>query len=223
MTLLIIDDEPAILETVEHRLQKEGFTTFTATSAEDGMRLFRRVKPDLILLDIMLPQRSGWDFCKAIRRDNSVPIIMVTARADDADRIRGFEMGADDYVVKPFNLSELAGRVKAVLRRAKGEPTREVVERGDLRIDPKSHLATRDAKPLDLSPKEFALLYFLCRNPDQVFSRDTLLDRVWGRDLYISVRTVDVHVRWLRKKIEVDPDRPKRILTVRGLGYKLVG
>lgn len=223
MTLLIIDDEPAILETVEHRFRKEGFTTFIATSAEEGMRLFRRVKPDLILLDIMLPQRSGWDFCRAVRKDSAVPIIMVTARVDDADRIRGFELGADDYVVKPFNLSELAARVKAVLRRATGEPTQEVVERGDIRIDPKAHLVTRGSQPLDLSPKEFALLYFLCRNPDQVFSRETLLDRVWGREVYISARTVDVHVRWLRKKIEADPNNPTRILTVRGLGYKLVG
>ncbi|MCW5943391.1 MAG: response regulator transcription factor [Fimbriimonadaceae bacterium] len=223
MTLLIIDDEPAILETVEHRFRKEGFTTFTAESAEDGMRLFKRVKPDLILLDIMLPQRSGWDFCRAIRRDSAVPIIMITARVDEADRIKGFELGADDYVVKPFNLSELAARVKAVLRRATGEPAQEVVERGDLRIDPKAHLVTRAGKPLELSPKEFALLYFLCRNPDQVFTRETLLDRVWGRDAFVSARTVDVHVRWLRKKVEADPDKPTRILTVRGLGYKFVG
>ncbi|MBW7928265.1 MAG: response regulator transcription factor [Fimbriimonadaceae bacterium] len=223
MTLLIVDDEPAILETVEHRFRREGYTTFTADSAEEAMRLFRRIKPDLILLDIMLPQRSGWDFCRTVRKDSSVPIIMVTARADEADRIKGLELGADDYVVKPFNLGELSARVKAVLRRATGEPTHEVVERGNLRIDPKSHSVTLDGEAVELSPKEFALLYFLARNPDHVFARDTLLDRVWGRDAFVSSRTVDVHIRWLRKRIEPDAEHPVRILTVRGIGYKFVG
>lgn len=223
MKVLIVDDEPTILETVENKLRKEGFSTFTAESAEEGMRLFRRVKPDLILLDIMLPQRSGTDLCKAVRRDSTTPIIFISAKSDEADRIKGLEIGADDYITKPFNLSEVAARVKAVLRRATGEAPREVVERGNLMIDPRRHEATLDGKELALSPKEFGLLYFLARHAGQVFSRDVLLDRVWGRDAFVSGRTVDVHIRWLRTHIEEDPNRPTRLLTVRGVGYKFAG
>jgi DNA-binding response OmpR family regulator len=221
--LLVIDDEPAIRETVETKMRREGYSTFTADSAEEGMRLFRRVKPDLVILDIMLPQRSGFDLCRAIRKDNHTPIIFLSARADEADRVRGLEMGADDYMVKPFNLSELAARVKAVLRRSTSEPVKEIVERGNLKIDPKSHEVWIDDKLHSLSPKEFALLYFLSRNMGQVFSRETLLDRVWGRDAFVSARTVDVHVRWLRTRIEPDDENPIRIITVRGVGYKFVG
>lgn len=223
MKILIVDDEPAIVETLETRFRKEGYSTFTAESAEEGMRLFRRVKPDLIVLDVMLPQRSGLDFCKALRRDSTVPILILSARADEADRIKGLELGADDYVVKPFNLSELSARVKAILRRATGEPVHEAIERGNLRIDPRSHEATLDGRKMDLSPKEFALLYFLARNAGQVFSRDTLLDRVWGRDSFVSARTVDVHIRWLRTRIEPDATNPVRLATIRGVGYKFVG
>jgi DNA-binding response OmpR family regulator len=223
MKLLIIDDEPAIRETVETKFRKEGYTTFTAESAEEGMRLCRRVKPDLVILDIMLPQRSGFDFCRALRRDSQVPIIFLSARADEADRVRGLELGADDYLVKPFNLSELAARVKAILRRSTGEPVKEVIDKGNLRIDPKSHEAWIDGKIQSLSPKEFALLYFLARNTGQVFSRETLLDRVWGRDAFVSARTVDVHVRWLRTRVEPDSQHPSRIITVRGVGYKFTG
>lgn len=223
MKLLIVDDEPTILETIETKFRKEGFSTFVADSAEEGMRLFRRVKPDLVILDIMLPQRSGYDFCRAIRRDSQTPILFLSAKADEADRIKGLEIGADDYVTKPFNLSELAARVKAILRRATGEPVKEVIERGNLRIDPRSHEAWLNDKPLNLSPKEFALIYFLCRNAGQVFSREALLDRVWGRDAFVSARTVDVHIRWLRTRIEEDAQNPIRLLTVRGVGYKFVG
>lgn len=223
MKLLIIDDEPTIVETVEAKFRREGFTTFTADSAEEGMRLYRRVKPDLIILDIMLPQRSGFDFCRAIRKESATPIIFVSARADEGDRVKGLELGADDYVVKPFNLAELAARVKAILRRSTGEPVAETIERGNLRIDPRSHEAWLADERLTLSPKEFALLYFLARNPGQVFSRETLLDRVWGRDAFVSARTVDVHIRWLRTRIEPNPDEPERLLTVRGVGYKFIG
>ena len=223
MKLLIIDDEPTILETVETRLRKEGFSTFTADSAEEGMRLFRRVKPDLVIVDIMLPQRSGYDFCRAVRKDSETPLIIISARAEEADRIKGLEIGADDYLTKPFNLAELTARVKAVLRRTKADAPSEVVERGDLRIDPRTHQATLADRALELSPKEFSLLYFLARNAAQVFSRDALLDRVWGKDAYVSERTVDVHIRWLRSRIEPDPAKPQRIVTVRGVGYKFEG
>lgn len=222
MKLLLIDDEPTLVETVQTKLRKEGYTVFTAGTAEDGMRLFRQVKPDLLLLDVMLPNRSGFDLCRAIRRDSNVPIIFLTARASEADRVAGLELGGDDYVVKPFDLAELAARVKAVLRRSTGESPPEVVEIGNLRIDPRTHEATREGAPVPLSPKEFALLYFLARNRGQVFSRDALLDRVWGHDAFVSSRTIDVHVRWIRERIEADPSKPAFLVTVRGVGYKFV-
>lgn len=223
MKVLLVDDENTILETIEHKLRKEGYTVFTALSAEDGMRLFRQVKPDLLVLDVMLPNRSGFDLCKAIRKEHQTPIIFLTARTADSDRMAGFELGADDYVVKPFNLAELAARVRAVLRRATGESPQEVAESGNLRIDPRTHEVTLGGKSLQFAPKEFALLYFLVRNSGQVFSREQLLDRVWGQDAFVSSRTVDVHMRWLREHIEEDPSKPVRLLTVRGVGYKFVG
>ena len=223
MKVLVIDDEPAIVETIEAKLRKEGFTVFTAESAEDGMRLVRRVKPDLLVLDIMLPQRSGLELCRAIRRESTTPIIFLSAKAAETDRVRGLELGADDYIVKPFNLNELVARVRAVLRRASGESLPETVERGNLKVDPRRHEAWIDGRALELSPREFALLHFLMRNAGQVFSREVLLDRVWGKDAFVSSRTVDVHVRWLRTRVEVDPNEPERILTVRGIGYKFVG
>ena len=223
MKLLIIDDEPAILETVETKMRREGYTTFTAESAEDGMRLFRRIKPDLVILDIMLPHRSGLDFCRAVRKENTTPIIMISAKSEESDRVKGLELGADDYLVKPFSLSELTARVKAVLRRATGEPVPQTIESEGLKMDPARHEALLNGKLLDLSPKEFALLYFLARHPGQVFTREVLLDRLWGHDAYVSARTVDVHMRWLRTHIEEDADNPKRLLTVRGVGYKFAG
>lgn len=223
MKLLIVDDEQTLAETIENKMRKEGFSTFVAESAEDGMRLFKRVKPDLVILDIMLPNRSGYDLCRAIRKEGETPIIFLSAKAQEEDRIKGLELGADDYVVKPFNLSELAARVKAVLRRATGEPPKETIERGALRIDPKSHEAFLNEEPIELSPKEFALLYFLARNAGQVFSREVLLDRVWGRDAFVNARTVDVHVRWLRTHIEENAEDPKMLVTVRGVGYKFAG
>jgi DNA-binding response OmpR family regulator len=223
MKILVVDDESTILETVEHKLRKEGHTVFTAPSAEEGMRVYKLAKPDLLLLDVMLPGRSGFEFAQVVRRDSQVPIIFLTARTAEKDRVEGLELGGDDYIVKPFSLAELAARVKSVLRRSRnGELTSEVVESGNLRIDPRSHIATVDQNEVSLSPKEFALLHFLASHPGQVFSRDTLLDRVWGQDAYVSSRTVDVHVRWLREHIEPVPSSPTRLLTVRGVGYKFV-
>jgi DNA-binding response OmpR family regulator len=196
MIILIVDDEVAIIETLENKFRKEGFTTFTAETAEDGMRLFKRVRPNLVILDIMLPNRSGHDFCKAVRRENETPI---------------------------FNMNELVARVRAILRRSGNETIQELVERGDLRIDPRTHEATLDGKTLTLSPKEFALLLFLAKNAGQVFSREALLDRIWGKDAYVTSRTVDVHVRWLRMRLATTPDAVDRIQTVRGVGYKFIG
>ncbi len=223
MKVLLVDDEATILETIEHKLRKEGYTVFTALSAEDGMRLFRQIKPDLMVLDVMLPNRSGFDLCKAIRKEHQTPIIFLSARTADTDKLTGLELGADDYVVKPFNLSELAARIKAVLRRATGESPQEVAESGNLRVDPRTHEVTVHGKAVAIAPKEFALLHFLVLNSGQVFSRDQLLDRVWGQDAFVNSRTVDVHMRWLREHIEEDPSKPRRLLTVRGVGYKFVG
>ncbi len=223
MKVLLVDDEPTILETVELKLRKEGFSVFKAESAEDGMRLYRQAKPDVLILDVMLPNRSGFDLCKAVRKESQVPIIFLTAKASEGDRVAGLEMGADDYVVKPFNLSELVARIRAVVRRSTGDRPVTPVQSGNLTIDPKTYDATLDGNKLDLSPKEFALLYFLMKNAGQVFTRDTLIDRVWGQEAFVTTRTVDVHMRWLREHIEVDPSKPVRIVTIRGVGYKFVG
>ncbi|MBS1707298.1 MAG: response regulator transcription factor [Armatimonadetes bacterium] len=223
MKILVVDDEPTILETVQHKLRREGHTVFTAPSAEEGMRLVRMTKPDLLILDVMLPQRSGFELARAIRKDSTVPIIFLTAKSSEEDRVQGFDLGGDDYVSKPFSLAELSARVRSVLRRTGTDTPTQSVESGDLRIDPQTHSAWLKENLLSLTPREFALLYFFVRNAGQVFSRETLLDRVWGQDVYVSSRTVDVHVRWLRERIEEVPARPKRLLTIRGVGYKFVG
>lgn len=223
MKILVVEDEPTITETITIKLRREGYTVFSCPTAEEGLRLHRQVKPDLLLLDAMLPMRSGFDLCRAIRKDSQVPIIFLTARAGEADRITGLELGADDYITKPFNLAELAARVKAVLRRANPDKAVETAESGDLTVDPGRHVALLAGTQLELSPKEFQLLYFLMRYPGQVFSRETLLDRVWGQDAFVNSRTVDVHIRWLRQKIEKTPSEPTRIETVRGVGYRFTG
>ncbi|MCC6403663.1 MAG: response regulator transcription factor [Fimbriimonadaceae bacterium] len=223
MTVVVVDDEPGILEAVEGRLQKEGYSVFTATTAEDGIRLFRKLRPDLMVVDVMLPQRSGLDLCRAVRRDSETPVIFLSARSSDEDRIAGLEAGGDDYVVKPFSLQELAIRVAKVLQRTRGFRTDQPLLLGNLRIDPRSHTAELDGRTLKLAPKEFALLHFLASHPGQVFRREQILDRVWGSDTYVTDRTVDVHVRWLRKLIEKDPSSPSRLVTVRGVGYRLLG
>ncbi len=220
MKVLVVDDESTILETLQIKLRKEGHSVFTAVTAEEGMKIFKQVKPDICLLDVMLPNRSGFDLCRAIRKDSEVPVIFLTARGSESDRIAGFDLGADDYIVKPFNLAEVAARVRAVLRRATADVDDEPVECAGVRIDPKSHQAWVEDKVLELSPREFNLLHFFMRHPGQAFTRDALIDRVWGADAFVDSRTVDVHIRWLRQHIEEDPANPSRILTVRGVGYK---
>ena len=226
MKVLVVDDELPIVEAVAYNLRKEGYATVTAGDAEQCMEVARQEKPDLIILDVMLPSASGFDVCRMLRKVNSVPIIMLTARAEETDRVVGLELGADDYMTKPFSMRELIARVKSVLRRsASGEPALngDPVEVGDLRIDPARYEVTIAEKRVELSPKEFELLRFLAAHPDRVFSRQTLLDQVWGADSYVEDRTVDVHVRWIREKIEEIPSQPRRLLTVRGVGYKLRG
>ncbi len=221
--ILIVDDETPIVEAVAYSLRKEGFQTATAGDAEQCLDAVRTYQPDLIVLDVMLPSGSGFDVCRLLRRESDVPIIMLTARAEETDRVVGLEIGADDYIVKPFSMRELVARVKTILRRvgqAPDGPGDRPIQDGNLIVDPASFEVKIGDRRVDLSPKEFDLLRFILSHPGQVFSRQALLDRVWGADAYVEERTVDVHVRWLREKVESVPSRPERILTVRGVGYK---
>ncbi len=223
MKILLVDDELPILEAIAYNLKKEGYTVITATDAAQCMEEMRQEKPDLIVLDVMLPSMSGFDICKTLRKQSDVPIIMLTARADETDRVVGLELGADDYVTKPFNMRELIARVKSVLRRsAQGELEAEILVAGKLRIDSTRHEVAMNGETITLSPREFELLRFLASHPGQVFSRQVLLDRVWGTEAFVEERTVDVHMRWLREKIEENPSQPEQIVTVRGVGYKFV-
>ncbi len=223
MKILLVDDELPILEAIAYNLKKEGYTVVTATDAAQCIDEMRREKPDLIVLDVMLPSMSGFDICKTLRKQSDVPIIMLTARADETDRVVGLELGADDYVTKPFNMRELVARIKSVLRRsAQGELDSEILVIGKLKIDSTRHEVAMDGEVLAVSPREFELLRFLASHPGQVFSRQVLLDRVWGTEAFVEERTVDVHMRWLREKIEVTPSQPEHIVTVRGVGYKFV-
>lgn len=225
MKVLVVDDEEPIVDAVAYNLRREGYEVLTAGDAEACMEAVERERPDLIVLDIMLPTASGLEVCRALRRVSSVPIILLTARAGESDRVIGLELGADDYVTKPFSPRELMARVRAVLRRsapAEAIAGEAALACGDLTVD----VARRDVRvagrAVELTRMEFELLAFLMAHPGQVFDRQTLLDRVWGADAYVVERTVDVHIRWLREKVERDPSAPERVLTVRGVGYKLV-
>ncbi len=221
--ILIIEDDRDIVELVRYNLTSEGFEVNAAGDGILGLAQLRKVPPDLLLLDLMLPKMTGLEICKEIRRDpalNRLPILMVTARGEEADRVVGLEMGADDYVTKPFSPRELVARVKALLRRT--EPASEVerpIEVGKLLIDPSSYRVTRSGKPLTLSTLEFRLVHYLAARPNRVFSRDQLLDAVWGTERFVTPRSVDVYIRRLREKIETDPEKPTHLKTVRGAGY----
>ncbi|RIK46339.1 MAG: DNA-binding response regulator [Chloroflexi bacterium] len=223
-TILIVDDEPTILEILSLYLRRDGYKTLQALDGEEALALARSHHPDLLILDIMLPKRSGLEVASKLRHEYPVPIIFLSARGDEADRITGLELGGDDYVVKPFSPREVVARVRAVLRRspsAQGaDDAREVVV-GDLRIRPAERSVTVASREVDLTAKEFDLLLFLAKHPRQVFPRDRLLDRVWGFEAVVDESTVTVHIRRLREKIEVDPSHPKRVVTVWGVGYKL--
>lgn len=221
MTVLVIEDEEPISEALAYNLRKEGFEVLVAETGEMGLSLARSERPDIVVLDIMLPRMDGIEVCKTIRKESEVPIIMLTAKAGEADKVVGIELGADDYVTKPFSTRELIARIRAILRRSKhkkvGEPT---IKFGSLVIDAGMQTLTKNGDAISLTRKEFALLHFLAANPDQVFTRDAILDRVWGMQAFVEPHTVDVHVRWLRKKIEEDPSQPRHIVTVRGVGYR---
>jgi phosphate regulon transcriptional regulator PhoB len=221
--ILIIEDDRTTIELIKASLEKEGFEVTAIGDGESGLAQVRRTPPDLLLLDLMLPKLPGLDVCKQIRSDdnlNRLPILMLTARGDEMDRVVGLEVGADDYVTKPFSPRELVARVKALLRRSEPPPEGEkTVEIGKLRIDPTSYRVTRAGKAVPLSTLEFKLLHFLAARPNRVFTRDQLLDAVWGADRFVTPRSIDVYVRRLREKIENDPENPSHLKTMRGAGY----
>jgi DNA-binding response OmpR family regulator len=221
-TVLLVEDEQTLSETLRYNLEREGYGVIVAGDGVQGLELARHERPDLVILDIMLPRLDGFSVCRILRQESDVPILMLTARQDEVDRIAGLELGADDYVSKPFSLGELLARVRAIMRRTDRQPTtsREVLDAGTLRVDTGSRRAWRDDAEINLSQKEFDLLACLIRNRGMALSRDVLLERVWGYDFLGDSRTVDVHIRWLREKIEPDPSRPAFIQTVRGVGYR---
>lgn len=222
--ILVVDDEKTIVKGLKFNLEKEGFEVIAAYDGEEALRLYYEEKPDLIVLDLMLPEIDGFEVCRRIRKTDNVPIIMLTARGDDIDKILGLELGADDYVTKPFNPRELAARIKAILRRSQSHgidpASMRVIRLQGLEIDLFQHKVRVNDKEVELTSKEFALLSLLASNPGRVFSREQLLEHVWGYDYYGDARTVDVHIRHLREKIEPDAGSPQLILTVWGTGYK---
>jgi DNA-binding response OmpR family regulator len=226
-TVLVVEDEEALLFTLAHNLRREGYTVVTAARGDDGLRLARETLPDLIVLDVMLPGLDGLQVCRLLRRNSKVPIIMLTALGGEGARVSGLDTGADDYLAKPFGMRELLARVRALLRRSRmpgtAEPDSAAAVAGDLVVDRVRHEVSRAGTALRMKPKEYELLLFFVEHPGRVFSREQILDEVWGFDFDGGPRTVDVHVRWLRQKIEEDPARPVRLRTVRGSGYLFEG
>jgi two-component system alkaline phosphatase synthesis response regulator PhoP len=221
--ILIIDDEPEIVRGLEDNLRFEGYEAVSATNGDDGLALATSQAPDLILLDVMMPRRSGWDVCQELRRRGlDMPIIMLTARGEESDRVRGLEIGADDYVAKPFSLRELLARVRAVLRRPGPRQPFEELAFGDVRIHLRGRRVVKAGHEMRLTRKEFDLLVYLAVHQGEIITRERLLDEVWGYERFPTTRTVDTHILRLRKKFEIDPDRPVLIQTVHGQGYKLV-
>ena len=221
--ILIVEDEDSVLDPLELLLSKEGFSIETARNGREGLDKFWKVSPDLVLLDIMLPEVSGTEVCRQIRAKSNVPIIMLTAKDTEVDKVVGLELGADDYIVKPYSKAELVARIKAVLRRGAGEHVTGdggVITAGPVTIDVDRHAVSIAGESISLPLKEFELLEFLVRNTGRVLTRTQLIDRVWGSDYFGDTKTLDVHIKRLRAKIEKDPANPVYIQTIRGLGYK---
>ncbi len=223
--ILIVEDEPTLVATLRYNFEREGFQVTTAGDGELAISAARDERPDLIILDLMLPKMDGIEVCRMLRREMATPIIMLTAKAEEVDKVVGLEIGADDYVTKPFGMRELLARVRALLRRAEQGPQAdtESFAAGEISVDTGRRQAFRSGQPLALKPKEYELLAFLIRNRGRAFTRDQLLNQVWGYDFAGDSRTVDVHVRWLREKIEEEPSKPARLITVRGTGYRFEG
>ncbi len=222
-TVLIVEDDPNLLEALKYNVVKEGYRTLTAGDGAQALEIARKEKPDLILLDVMLPTMSGFEVCRILRKESHVPILILTARDDEVDKVVGLDLGADDYITKPFGMRELLARIRATLRRSgiRSEGGDGALEFGDVQVDAARHVVLKAGRELDMTPKEFDLLAFLATNRGIVFSRDQLLEKVWGYDYAGDTRTVDVHVRWLREKTEDNPEKPVHLITVRGVGYKL--
>ena len=222
-TILVVEDETTLRETLADALEAEGFSVVQAADGRDALTRFRADRPDLILLDLMLPELSGIEVCRIIRAESSVPIVMLTAKDSELDKVVGLELGADDYLTKPFSLRELSARIRALFRRSEQVAAPgagpSIVDLGRVQVDLAGHRLLRDGKSLPIKPKAFELLAFLLRNPGQAFTRDQLLEHVWGYDYAGETRTVDVHVHWLRSQIEEDAGHPAFIHTVRGVGY----
>jgi DNA-binding response OmpR family regulator len=231
--ILVVEDEPTLVETLEYNLSHRDYEVFTAMDGREALAIAREEHPDLIVLDLMLPGMDGIEVCRVLRQEMSVPILMLTARDEEVDKVVGLEVGADDYMTKPFSMRELMARVKALLRRERLireelSAEAQVIDEqtlmfGDLTIDMSRREVKRAGEPLHLKPREYELLVFLARHRGMVLSRDLILERVWGWDYDGGSRTVDVHVHWLREKIEPDPKNPTRIVTVRGVGYRFEG
>ena len=220
--ILLIEDEPGIAEPLLYQLEKAGYSVVWSPDGKEGLERFVAEGADLVLLDLMLPSMSGEDVCREIRRTSDVPVIMLTAKDEEVDKVVGLEIGADDYVVKPFSTRELIARVKAVLRRRAAPLASDAFVAGDLRLDPERRELTVGGSAVHLPKKEFDLLELLMENAGRVVMRETLIDRVWGSDYFGDMRTLDVHIKRLRAKIEADPADPKHLLTVRGVGYRFV-
>ncbi len=228
--VLLVDDEQTLLQALAYNLKKEGYDVVTAADGMQAVATARSEQPDVIVLDLMLPGLSGLEVCRTIRGESTVPILMLTARSDEMDRVLGLELGADEYVIKPVGLRELLARIKAMLRRTQmtthrpaspGGDRQEVIEAGPLKMNSASREAIWHGQDLDLRPKEFDLLFYLAQNHGRVLTRASLLEGVWGYDYVGDVRTVDVHIRWIREKLEREPSKPRYIQTMRGTGYKL--
>jgi two-component system OmpR family response regulator len=227
--ILIVEDDATLQQALRYNFQREGYQVVSAADGEQALDLAAREQPDVVILDIWLPKLDGLEVCRALRRDSNVPILMLTARDEEIDKIVGLELGADDYLTKPFSMRELLARVKAMLRRSQMLRSAEQpagagpLESGDLRLSLDEHRVYRDGREVQLKPKEFDLLAFLMQRPGRVFTRAALLSQVWGYSYAGDSRTVDVHIRWLREKLEPDPAHPVLIETVRGVGYRFHG
>lgn len=225
--VLVVEDDQTLSGVLKYNLSKAGYMVLSAADGAKALEMAREEKPDIILLDLMLPKLDGLDVCRILRKESNVPILMLTAKSEEVDRVIGLELGADDYISKPFGVRELMARVKAMLRRCQmkldeslTENQSPILRSGNIEMDLSRHVATLGNHSLDLTPKEFELLSFLIRNSGRVFKREQLLDRVWGYDYAGDTRTVDVHISWLRQKIEDAPQHPRRLVTLRGVGYK---
>ncbi len=226
MKVLVVEDDRNLLDVLKYNLRKEGYDVITAVNGVQALENARNEKPDFVILDIMLPEINGFEVCRILRKESGIPILMLTARDDEMDKVIGLDLGADDYMTKPFQIREFLARIRAILRRTDmtGQQVNKeakILQIKDITVDLGRHIANFQDKVLNLTPKEFDLLVFLMQNKGIAFSREQLLEKVWGYDYLGGTRTIDVHIRWLREKIENDPEHPVLLLTVRGVGYKL--